>query len=224
MTHLKRVALGLTVAGVLSAAGSSAASAALPEFVPAGPTPFTSTVGPSTFETSKSKLVVTCASGVNEGHITSANTVLITIKLKGCKHTEVPCNSPNGVAGEIQFVGLTGTLGYIKKATPTKPAEVGLDVSSPAGAPLTAFTCGAAVSVVVHGSMIGRVTPINKVVVPPKKFTVKWAQTKGHQKVTHFEAMPLDFPEASVNGGPIEAAGLTANDLLAFAAPEEIKA
>ena len=83
----------------------------------------------------------------------------------------------------------------------------------------------AALSVNVRGSIIGRITPVNKNVLPPKgHFVVKWAQIKGHEKVTHFEGGPLDFPEASVNGGPIEAAGLTATDTLAFAAPEEIKA
>jgi hypothetical protein len=225
MTHLKRVALGVAVAGVLSGAGSATASAALPEFVPGAPAPFTSTIGAATFETAVTKVLVQCTNGTNEGEITSPNTVLITIRLKGCHHGEVPCNSPNGVPGEIQYVRLTGTLGYIRLASPTKPALVGLDLSSPAGALLTSFSCGAALNVNVRGSMIGAISPINKVVLPPKgHFVVKWAQLKGHQKVNHFAGGPLDFPEASVNGGPIEASGLTATDTVKLPVPEEIKA
>jgi hypothetical protein len=217
--------LGVAVCGVLGAAGPSIASAAPPEFVPAGAFPFTSTVAVSTFETSKTKVVVRCASGTNAGETTGPNTLFVTIKLVGCEHEGVPCNSPNGVPGEIQYVRLTGTLGYIKKATPKNPTPVvGVDLSSPAGALLTSFSCGAALSVNVRGSMIGRITPVNKVVPVKSHFTLRFTEGKGHQMPAHFEGGPVDIPEASVNGGPIEAAGLSATDLLSFAVPLEIKA
>ena len=76
----------------------------------------------------------------------------------------------------------------------------------------------------VTGSVIEKITPVNKLVKPPAGFNLKFTQAKGKQKPPKFELGPVDVLETSINGGPIEESGLMSTDLLTFAAPLEIKA
>ena len=81
------------------------------------------------------------------------------------------------------------TLGYINRVT----KEVGVDLSSPTGAPITTFICGNITGSVI-GSVIGLITPTNKVLNPPKHFTLKFTQKKGKQTITNLAGEPIDVP------------------------------
>jgi hypothetical protein len=220
MTYLTRVALCLLSLLAIGALGASAASAALPEFAGGPiPQPFSSTASKTTLET-VGGVKLTCTSGTDSGKVTGPKTLEVSINLTGCSIKKIACKSPNGVAGEVQTAVLTGVLGYISK--PKK--QVGVDLLSPAGAPLTSFFCGAAMRVGVVGSVIGRITPINKLVTPPAKFALHFVQAKGKQNPNKLEGEPVDVLESSINGGPVEESGLSSTDMLSFAAPLEVKA
>ncbi len=212
MRQLRRLSLYLTVVGAVCAGGASAASAALPEFVGPVPLPFTSTLKATTLET-VGTLKITCTGGSDAGEITGPKTLTVRIKFTGCMLNGLRCGS--GAAGEIETPPLIGTLGYIKQAT----KDVGLDLSQPAGAPFMAFTCNEDLTVVVQGSVIGTIRPLNKNVAPPKHFTLKFTQKKGKQKPTKFEVGPVDVLSTALGGGPFEESGLASNDSLTFAAP-----
>ncbi len=224
LRHLRRVAPCMAALGAIALAvvglAAAPALAALPEFSPAAPIPFTSSSGTSTLET-VSKIKVKCKADTDKGEITGPNTVIMVVSFTGCE-TKGPimCNSPNGVAGEIVTAVLSGTLGYIVNP---EVKEVGLDLSSPTGAVIAEFTCGAALRAIVVGSVIGQITPVNKLLLPPKHFTLKFKQAKGKQSITHLSGGPIDVLMTSF-GGPFEESGLSSSDKVSFAAPLEIKA
>jgi hypothetical protein len=107
-------------------------------------------------------------------------------------------------------------LGYINKAK----KEVGIDLFNPNL--LVRFECGG-IPVSVKGSVIGKIGPINKVVVPPKGYTLQFAQAAGKQKVQNLEGEPKDTPEMSF-GGPFEESGFGSTDSITFKEPTQIKA
>jgi len=218
MRHLKRVAPCLAVIGVFGLAATPAL-AGLPEFSPPGGIPFTSTSGKSTLET-VSKIKVTCKADTNHGELTGPKSLIITVTFTGCESKLILCNSPNGLPGEIITPVLSGTIGYLVNP---EVKEVGVDLFSPTGAPVAEFLCGAALRAVVSGSVIGKITPVNKLLVPPKHFTLTFKQKKGKQAITHLFAEPMDVLMASF-GGPPEEAGLASTDQLSFVAPVEVKA
>ncbi len=219
MRHLKRVAPCAAAVGAI-ALWATPALGALPAFNPAAPIPFTSSSGASTLET-VSKVKVKCKADTNKGEITGPNSVSVVVSFTGCEAKGgIMCNSPNGVAGEIVTTTLSGTLGYLVNP---EIKEVGLDLSSPAGAVLAEFTCGAALRAIVTGSVIGQITPVNKLLLPPKHFMLKFKQKKGKQAITHLFGGPIDVLMTSF-GGPFEESGLNSSDNVSFAAPVEIKA
>ncbi len=217
MKHLTRLSSCVVVALALGAATASAANASLPEF--AGPTPlsFTSKLKAITLE-SVGGLKVTCTSGANSGQVTGPKALTVRMKFAGCLLNGLPCSS-TPTAGEIESSVLTGMLGYINAAK----KQVGLDLASP-GTPLLAFTCGEDLRVTVTGSVIGKLKPIDRPLLPPKHFTLKFSQAKGKQKPTKLEGGPTDVLATSLMGGPAEESGLAATDTLAFAGPLEIRA
>ena len=218
----RRAALGLAAAGVVSAIAASSAAAALPAFSPPFPNPFHSTSKTTILET-VSKKKVKCTADTNEGEVTSEQAGTIKIRFTGCESKTIPCQSPNALnPGEIETPVLGLMLGYIVH-TPTV-TEVGVDISSPTGAPIMQFFCGAALNGEGVGSVIGKITPINKLVNPGGHFVLKFAQTAGHQHVQHFEAGPVDILETSFGGGPFEPTGLASTDVVSFALPMKISA
>lgn len=84
------------------------------------------------------------------------------------------------------------------------------------------FVCGP-LKVVVDGSVIGKATPVNKLIKPPGHFTLKFAQSAGKQKPTHFESGPIDVLSTSF-GGPFLESGLASTDTITFLAPMMIAA
>ena len=85
------------------------------------------------------------------------------------------------------------------------------------------FVCGPLTAKVV-GSVIGKVTPVNKLIKPPGHFTLKFTQSGGVQKPTHFEAGPIDVPSTSFSGGPFAESGLASSETLTFPVPMMIAA
>jgi len=217
VNHLRRLSLTLIATAALGAVGATAASAALPEFVGPSPLPFKSTLKASTLET-VGGLKITCTGGSNTGELTGPKSLTVRITFTGCILNGLPCTS-GAAAGAIETSTLNGTLGYIKKATKV----VGIDLALP-GAPLMAFDCGEDLRIAVFGSVIGRITPVDVNVAPPKHFTLAFAQKAGKQHLTHLEGGPKDVLETSVLGGPFEESGLAATDALSFAAPLLINA
>jgi hypothetical protein len=212
--------VAVCVAALIAAGLSTAtAQAALPEFVPGAGVPFTATSGKSTLETA-SKLKVKCTADTATGTTTGSKTLSMAITFTGCVTGVAPCTSPGAAAGEIETTVLSGLLGYTVNP---EVKEVGIDLSSPTGAPIAEYVCGPALHGVVSGSVIGQITPVNTLLAPPKHFTLKFKQKKGLQQITHLFAEPLDVLGTTF-GGPTFLTGLTSKDTIKFAAAVEIKA
>ncbi len=205
--------MGLVAALALAAMTATGASAAPPEFSPPFPNAFNSTSKAMTLESAVSKVKVTCKKDTDKGEISGPSTALVRMAFTGCRSTEVVgvlCSSPNGAPGEIVTERLLGTLGYTMRE-PVK--EVGLDLSAATGGPMAVFFCGALKGEVL-GSMIGRITPLDKAT---KKLTLSFAQAGGHQAITRLLGGPVDAPELKL-GGPLEEAGFSNTDKLKLAA------
>jgi hypothetical protein len=219
MLRLRTVGLcGLAVL-VLSATAAATASAALPEFVGPMPVSFTAKSGVTTLETVK-KATITCTSDTASGEVTGPKTGSITITLSGCEFStvSVPCNTPGVAPGTIVTGPLVMTLGYINEPK----HEAGVDLSTATGGPLIEAVC-AGLKVTVVGSVIGKIIPVNRVVVPPGHFILKFSQAAGKQKPTHFEAGPIDVLTTSF-GGPFAESGLSSTDSISFPTPYKVAA
>jgi len=206
--------MGLCLVAVFAVGAATAASAsALPEFTGPFPKAFTSTSKASLFETvgaNKTK----CSADTNSGAITGPQSGEIKIVFTGCKLGKTPCNTLGVPPGTIATSLLSMRIGYINKAK----KEVGADLVEPAGLPILEYGCGSSVFVHVVGSVIGRITPINKLVTPSGVFKLKFAQALGVQKIPSLEASPVDILESSF-GGPFEVTGLASTDAILFGEP-----
>ncbi len=219
MTRIRTVAGSLGTAVLLSLLVATAATAALPEFSGPFPKVFTSKGSKISVETA-SRIKATCSAATNTGEVTGPNTGTVEIRLTGCGVSTFKCTSAGAAEGEIVTNTLIATLGYLNAAK----KEVGLDNSAPpASGQFAEFSC-AGVKVVVTGSVIGKVAPVNKLVKASKPFKVKFKQSKGKQKQTKFETGEEDVLSGSVNGGKSEGAGLNLSDQVIFTTSVEIKA
>jgi hypothetical protein len=198
----------------VSVGATSSAWAALPEFSGPFPNSFTAKSGVTTLETT-SKALIHCVTDTGTGELSGAKTGSVTLTFTGCELVTLalPCNTAGLPPGEIVTTTLLMTLGYINE--PKK--EVGIDLSTATGGPLMKFFCGP-LETTVKGSVIGKVTPVNKLIKPPGHFTLKFTQATGHQKPSHFEAGPIDVLSTSFGGPPLES-GLASTDSLAFGLP-----
>jgi hypothetical protein len=219
MTRVRTLGFCCIAMLALGAGVTASASAALPEFTGPFPTPFTSKSGVTTLETVK-KAVITCKADKGSGEVTGPKTGNMRITFTGCEFVTigVVCNSTGVPPGEIVTAPLVMTLGYING--PKK--EVGIDLSTATGGPLMEFSCGG-LRVLVDGSVIGKITPVNKVVAPPSHFALRFTQAGGKQKPTKFEAGPTDVLSTSF-GGPFAESGLSSPEEVAFAVPTMIAA
>ncbi len=218
-----RLGLRLAATAVVTAAtlaATATAALALPEWSPPYPKSLSISSGPSTLE-SVSGEKIECVADAGTGEVTGPMTGSAKIVLSGCERVlatgKVPCNTP-GVPPEEIVIAAPTRLGYIVH-TPTSTV-VGLDIGN--DNLLASFVCGET-RVLLQGSMIGKLTPVNKPVKPGKPFVLKFTQAKGHQKPTGFEAEPPDFPMISF-GGPFEPAGLKSTEKITFAEPVVIVA
>lgn len=205
--------MGVCLVAVLAVGAATATVAsALPEFTGPFPKTFTSTSKASLFETvggTKTK----CTADTNTGAITGPQSGEIQIMFTGCKLGKTPCNTPGAAPGTIVTNMLSMTIGYINKAKKV----VGADLVEPTSGFL-AYGCGPLIFVRVQGSVIGRITPINKLVTPSEVFKLKFAQALGAQKYPNLEASPVDILESSF-GGPFEVTGLASTDAILFGEP-----
>jgi len=219
MLRLRTLGLSGLAVLALSATATATASAALPEFVGPIPVPFTAKSGVTTLETVK-KATITCTSDKATGEVTGPKTGLITITLSGCEFVTIglPCNTPGVPPGEVITATLIMTLGYISEPK----HEAGVDLSTATGGPLIEATCGP-LRVTVTGSVIGKITPVKKVIAPPGHFTLKFSQAAGKQKPTHFEGGPIDVLSTSF-GGPFAESGLSSTDSISFPVPYMVAA
>lgn len=90
-----------------------------------------------------------------------------------------------------------------------------------AGAPFLSYGCGPVLRGVVIGSVIGRITPINKLVTPREKFILKFAQAVGVPKPLKLEGAPIGILETSF-GGPSEQTGLASTNLILVGEPVKL--
>ena len=213
-----RLGLRLAATGAVTAAtlaATATAALALPEWSPPYPKPLSIASGPTTIE-SVSGEKIECVADTGTGEVTGPMTGSATIVLSGCERVlatgKIPCQTPGAPPEDIVITAPT-RLGYIVH-TPVKTI-VGLDLGN--DNLLMSFVCGET-RVLVKGSVIGKLTPVNKPVKAGKPFTLKFKQAKGHQKPVAFEAEPPDFPEISF-GGPFESAGLSSTEKITFAEP-----
>ena len=161
MSYLRRLCgwqLPLWAVAAIAVCGASAstAAAALPGFVGPMPQSFGSKLKASTLET-VGGLKITCTGGTDSGQLTGPKALTDTIRFTGCILNGLICTNGR-VAGEIETFPLNGTLGYINKAK----KQVGLDLAQPAGLAFMSFECAEDLRVVVKGSVIGKITPINR--------------------------------------------------------------
>lgn len=219
MKRARRVVFCSVAALAMSAVVAASASAELPEFGGPFPKPFTSKGGAVLIETGGIKL--TCTSSTDTGEILGAKTGNVMVRLLGCAGEGFTCTSPGAKEGEMVTSELTTTLGYIDKAK----HETGIALA--ASGTFDEFDC-AGFTFVVEGSVIGKVTPINKTAKskPKTHFKLMFSQKKGVQKPRKLEGEAVDVLEGHIAGEPglsLEA-GLKTKDEITLAEAGEIKA
>jgi hypothetical protein len=202
----------------LGAVGAQSSSAALPEFSAPFGKPFTSTSGQIRLRGVSGKRVI-CAASTDSGEITGPKTGTVTIAMTGCMHKKTQCSTPGSAPGEIVSPALAMTVGYINKGAKT----VGIDLAEPSGGPFLLFSCLSGTRVLVLGSVIGRITPVNKAVTPSETFTLNFRQLGGIQKIQNLEGEPKDTLEVSFLA-PLETGGLRMEDKVLFAEPVTLSA
>jgi phospholipase C len=180
--------------------------------------------GPVSFETAhKTKVVCTGLGG--EGEYTGPKTELLELTLSGCERPgRGSCHDDKATSGEISLSPLEGELGVIKPSVGSKPPTIGVSLHRANGEPVIAeFQCGgegAANLVAIEGSVIGTVTPADKM---SRNATLKLAGKKGKQKPEAFAGASPDALLATLGGSAPERVGLTLVATLSSQEPLELK-
>jgi antitoxin (DNA-binding transcriptional repressor) of toxin-antitoxin stability system len=218
MKRLRSVAFCSVAALAVSAVVAGSASAALPEFSGPFPKPLKSKGGKALIETAGVKL--TCTALTDVGEVLGAKNGKVVVRLTGCSADGFTCTTPGAAEGEMVTSELSTTLGYINK----EKREVGIALAAVSPTPFEEFEC-AGLKIVVEGSVIGKLTPINKRVKPTSHFTLKFTQKKSVQTPRKLEGEPVDVLEGHLAGEPLMlAAGLKAKDEITLVETGEIKA
>jgi hypothetical protein len=184
---------------------------------------FTGTSGAASLETvGKAKL--TCSGSASEGEYTGTKSATVEIKLKGCKlaATKEVCQSAGAAAGEIVGKGLQAQLGFVKDEVVGNEliVSVGWDLKHEPS--IVSAECGnAKQALVVTGSVIGPIGPIDKMVTAN---TLKFSATAGKQAPERFEGGPTDTLSVALGAQPAEQAGLTVTEKVTNEEKLEIKA
>jgi hypothetical protein len=169
---------------------------------------FVSKTGVVTLETVGGKKVK-CAASTGSGEYTGAKSATTSITLTGCKTSSGGCHTAGAAEGEVSAPGLQATLGFIENAVVSGEFHLALgwDLAHPGQ--LASAECGAAKeALVLTGSVIGKIEPIDKSVLA---YNTKFTQATGKQTPASFEEAPTDTISASFAGTP-EAAGLSTTD------------
>lgn len=244
MKRLRGVAVCSVATFALIAALAASASATLPEFSEPFPKHFTlksTTVTGQPAKTESHERVVCTASSVARGvmgEIIRPKNGSVTLRLTGCKgHTEAfgeelefSCNTEGAGAEEIVTSPLAMTLGYINETKEEVGVALEPELERPGTrAPFTKFECDKGFAHFTWlGSVIGKLTPVNKKVKPRSHLTLTFTELKGKQKPSKLEGGPTDIltGRAEIGGelpkeSPI---GLSAKDAITFTEPVEVKA
>jgi hypothetical protein len=163
--------LGLTIMAVLalSMIASAGASAALPEaLVNVAGNTFTATSGAG--ELTAGELKIKCTSDTGSGSVTGAKTLTAEVHFAKCSILGLPANSLGDAAETILVTGLDGELCYIKKAA---PVEVGVFFTLLTPVHIEIPSLGELV--IVTGSVVGKLTPINSSKTGP--YTLEFPKT-----------------------------------------------
>jgi hypothetical protein len=142
---------------------------------------------------------VTCAKFADSGELTSPTTEgkVVSVFSK-CTSLGKVCASPGAKKGTIETKDLSGSLGYLNKAK----HEVGVDLKAESGSVLAEFECEG-LTVVVTGSVIGQITPVNT--FTKTSTTTFEVNAEKFQKYKKFESGPENVLESEIDGtGPYE--------------------
>ena len=168
---------------------------------------FTTAIKPATTTTLETvqKVKVTCTGESSSGTITSAKTVgNVAIKFTGCESATKKCTTPGLGEGELEAKKLEGVLG-IERITVKEGKETGhiaLDLY-PVGktGPFIEYTCTDSAPTTLTGSILA---PVSANAMHTTA-TLKYAATKGKQKLEAFEGGEKDVLTNALN----EQVGLT---------------
>jgi hypothetical protein len=166
------------------------------------------TKGATQFETAGGVVVECKGAGSGSGEFVAPRSVTaVTVAFTGCGFGKgkraVPCASPGAAAGELRTSVLEGAIGFDS----IEKADAALDLlPAVEGEPFVTFTCGK-VTTVIRGAVLGSMGALNKATAT---FKLGYSSAKGKQHIRGFEGGPTETLEASVEGGPFEAAGLAA--------------
>ncbi len=218
MRRIHVAGLCLTMLVALGAFSAPSSYAALPEFSAPFGKPFTSTSGELRLRGIGGKRVV-CTASTDAGEITGPKAGTVTITMTGCTLKKTQCSTPGSAPGEIVSPAFAMTVGYINKTAKT----VGIDLTEPSGGPFLLFSCLSGTRVLVVGSVIGRIAPVNALVTPSETFKLKFRQLGGIQKIQNLEGEPKDTLEVSFLA-PLETAGLRMEDKILFGEPVTLAA
>ena len=212
----KRVLTTSVGAALGCAIAATAAVAAPPEFSAPYPKAFHGAGPAMTLETING-FKVTCVSTTTQGEVAGAGTALLTVTFKGCNGSggTGSCQNVNLAGGEFATEPLTGTLGYLNP----RHSAVGVDLANAAGGPMIRFFCGEDLTVEVFGSLIGRITPINRTV---GRFRLTFVQKGGHQALRRLLGGPTDVPTTTVLYSAPTESGIGMATSLIFASPVEL--
>jgi len=166
---------------------------------------FTSAEATTVIETT-TKIKITCQAATDHGELTGPKTDTEQITLTGCESSGIKCSSVGQAEGTIVTATLKSVLGYINKAK----KEVGVDLEGISSPVFAEFNCGP-VSVVISGSVIAKVTPVNKMTTT---YSELFAASKGKQKIEKFEKRPKDTLACSIGGGPATQCGFVSKDVV----------
>jgi len=145
---------------------------------------------------------IKCATATNAGKLTGATTDEVTITFHKCKtfFGLVACSSGTEPSETIKTEKLTSNLVWVKRTT--APLVVGLDLKPPAGKNFTEEIKCSSVKILVRGSVIGVITPINTM---STTFKLAFEVESGKQKPSEYEetngTKVTDTLECSTNGG-----------------------
>ncbi|HEX5851723.1 MAG TPA: hypothetical protein VFY36_01400 [Solirubrobacteraceae bacterium] len=243
ITRFKLIGLALVAAVALSAVVVASASAALPEIVkPGTATELTKKTiktkgGASTLETA-SGTTVTCTGNTAVGRGQGTKQVTKTVvKFTGCKSSGFACQSAGAAANEIVTKEVEGEIGYI---FPEANKQVGLDLWPSSrtamektlhefNAIFVKFTCAGFLNDEVRGSVIARMTPVNKSVKAGSPFTLNYKKgtNPGEQEIQslkNVEGGVVDVLESKLAGGGFEKANQQGEAEVTFEEDAELRA
>jgi hypothetical protein len=164
---------------------------------------------------------VKCEGSTSHGEYTGTKSATLGLTLTGCSKGGESCQS-TASPGQITTAPLQAQLGFIKDTEAEKVVTsiVGWDLSS--GSAVVSAECGGAKqSLVVTGSVIGKISAADKMA---SGYSLSFAQAHGKQLPEAFEEEAKDTLSASIGGASAEQAGLKAAEKVVNGEKLEFKA